>query len=249
MKRLDGRVAIVTGAGSGIGQATAVRFAEEGARVLAADIHLDSAVATCSRIEAAGGIAKAVRLDVADPVSVHETVQSARHAWGRVDALVNNAGITRDAVAHKMTDEQWDQVIDVNLKGTFLCCRAVVPIFAEQKSGKIVNTASIAVRGNVGQANYAAAKAGVIGLTRTLALELAKHGVNVNCVAPGGTDTPILGSIPDPIKARMLEAIPFRRLAQPREIANAHLFLCSDDASYVTGQVLVVDGGASLGIL
>lgn len=248
-KRMADKVAVVTGAGSGIGQATALRFAEEGAWVAALDIALDSALATAARIESGGGKALGGRVDVSDSASVAAAIGKVLQAWGRIDVLINNAGVTRDGYITKLSDEQWDQVVDVSLKGTFLCCRAVAPGMYERKQGRIVNTASVSVRGNIGQTNYSAAKAGVIGLTRSLALEAAKFGVTVNCVAPGATDTPILKTIPAPVMARMLESIPLKCLADPRDIANAHLFLASEEGRYVTGQVLVVDGGQSIGLM
>jgi 3-oxoacyl-[acyl-carrier protein] reductase len=166
--------------------------------------------------------------------------------FGGVQCVVNNAGITRDKSARKLTEADWDLVLAVNLKGTFLVCQAAINAFGD-KPGAISNTASVAVEGNFGQANYAASKAGVLGLTRTLAIECAKGGTRINCVAPGATDTKMFAGVPDDVKAQICGRIPMKRMAKPEEIAAVHAFLCSDDASYVTGQLLYVDGGSTLG--
>jgi 3-oxoacyl-[acyl-carrier protein] reductase len=174
-------------------------------------------------------------------------VQKIVSTYGRLDILVNNAAINRDALAKKMTEEQWDAVIDINLKGSFLCAQAVIEQMNEQKSGKIINTASIGALGNIGQANYAASKCGVIGLTKTLALEMARANVTVNCVAPGGTETAMTAGIPDNIRQKLIDKIPLKRFAKPEEVANLHLFLASDEANYITGQIIFCDGGDSVG--
>jgi len=247
MRLLD-RVALITGAASGIGAATARRFARDGALVGINDADPDGAQAVALEIQAAGGKSLATPGDVTKLADVTEMVGRTVAAWGRVDILINNAGINRDAMAAKMTEEQWDEVLDVNLKGTFLCARAVLPGMRERGWGRVVNTSSIGALGNIGQANYSASKAGVIGLTKTLALEYAKYGVTVNCVAPGATMTRMMAGIPDKIKEQIIARIPAGRVASPDEIAAVHCFLASDDAAYITGQVIFVDGGISVGI-
>jgi 3-oxoacyl-[acyl-carrier protein] reductase len=244
---LQGKVAVVTGAGSGIGAATARRLAKDGAAVLCVDAVEDGAGRTAAEIAQAGGRALPFRCDVSRSAEVKAAVEKAVRELGGLHCLVNNAGITRDAMAKKMTEAQWDEVLAVNLKGTFLFCQAAMMPMMEQNWGRIVNTASIAVLGNMGQSNYAASKAGVIGLTRTLALELARHQVTVNCVAPGATDTAMFKGVPDEIKAKIIGTIPLKRMARPEEIAGVHAFLCSDDAAFMTGQVLFADGGSSVG--
>lgn len=246
--RLKDRVAIVTGAGSGIGQATALRFAQEGATVVAADVNAEAAQATADKINAAGGKAMAIALNVADKAAVDAAFAQVVDAYGRVDILINNAGINRDAMSKKMSEEQWDAVLNVNLKGTWLCAQAAGRLMTQQKYGRIVNTASIAVRGNIGQANYAASKAGVVGLTRTLALEYAKDGVTVNAVAPGATDTAMTAGIPPEIREQIINGIPAKRMAKPEEIAALHTFLASEEAAYVTGQLIYADGGLTIGL-
>lgn len=246
-RRLAGRVALVTGAGGGIGAATAARLASEGAAVGVIDLQVDGVQNTVANLESAGGRALALVGDVSSAATVADLVRQARERFGRVDILVNNAGINRDALAVKLTEEQWDAVMAVNLKAAFLCAQAVQPHMREAGGGAIVNTASIAALGNVGQANYAASKAGVIGLTKTLALEWARYGIRVNCVAPGGTETRMTAGIPPEIREKLMGTIPLKRFAQPSEIAAVHAFLVSDDASFVTGQVLFADGGASVG--
>lgn len=245
MKRLAGKVALVTGAGGGIGAATAHRLAAEGARVGVWDLQAEGVRDTVRAIESSGGEALELVGDVSR--SARELVGQAKQRLGRIDILINNAGINRDALAARLTEEQWDQVLTVNLKATFLCAQAVQPIMREQNDGRIVNTASIAALGNVGQANYAASKAGVVALTRTLALEWARYGIRVNCVAPGGTETHMTAGIPPDIREKLIGNILLKRFAQPAEIAAVHAFLASDDAAFITGQVLFVDGGASVG--
>jgi 3-oxoacyl-[acyl-carrier protein] reductase len=245
--RLESRVAIITGAASGIGRATALRFAEEGAHVAVADIDVEAARKVVAEIEGAGGSAIAVQVDVARPESTDAAIAAVVEAFGKLDILINNAGINRDASAAKITEEQWDSVLDVNLKGSFFMSRAAMAAMIPNKYGRIVSTASIAVRGNFGQANYAASKAGIIGLTRTLALEAARHGINVNCISPGPTRTPMAEAVPAAIKEAIIAKLPLKRLAEPSEIAAMHLFLASEEASFVTGQHIFCDGGASVG--
>lgn len=245
---LAGRVALITGAGSGIGEATARRFAAEGAIVVVNDVEVERARAVASAIQKDGGQALAVAANVTRRDEVEQLVARAVGEFGRLDVLINNAGINRDAMSHKMTEEQWDQVLAVNLKGTFLCAQAALPKMRERNWGRVVNTSSVGSLGNIGQANYSASKAGVIGLTRTLALEYAKYGVTVNCIAPGAVMTPMLAGVPDPIKEKITAQIPMGRIADPAEIAAVHAFLASEDAGYITGQVIFVDGGMSVGV-
>lgn len=245
--KLKDRVAIVTGGGSGIGAATAKRLAADGAAVVVADVVGENAEKVASEIASAGGRAAGIRCDVSRKADAEAAVRKALEAFGGLQILVNNAGITRDGFAKKLSEENWDLVLDVNLKGTFLMCQAAMVPMMEKNYGRIVNTASIGVLGNPGQANYSASKAGVIGLTRTLALELSRNQVTVNCVAPGATDTPMFKSVPEEIKAKIVASIPLKRMARPEEIAALHAFLVSDDASFITGQVIFCDGGGSVG--
>lgn len=247
--RLRDKVAIVTGASGGIGQATAVRFANEGAKLVLADVNLQGLEAVARAIREMGGTVAFTKVDVSNPIDVEAMVKLALDQFGRIDILINNAGIIRDKFSWKMTDEQWDLVLDVNLKGTFLCCRAVIPTMRAQNYGKIVNTSSISALGNRGQANYTAAKAGVSALTRTLALELASNNINVNCVAPGAIDTPMVRSMPPEKLATWTEhRIPLGRMGKPSDVASLHVFLASDEADYITGQTIFVDGGISVGL-
>ncbi len=245
--RFKDRVAIVTGAGGGIGAATAKRLASEGAAVVVADWNEEGAAKVAAEIEAAGGKAVAVRCDVSKKADCDATVKKALASFGGLHVLVNNAGITRDGFAKKLGEDKWDEVLNVNLKGTFLMCQAAMLPMMEKNYGRIVNTASIAVLGNPGQANYSASKAGVIGLTRTLALELSRNSITVNCVAPGATETAMFNGVPEDIKARIIGSIPLKRMAKPEETAALHAFLASDDAAYITGQVVFCDGGSSVG--
>ena len=253
--RLKDKVALITGAGGGIGRATALRFAQEGAAVVVSDMDEAGANETVRHIADGGGKAIAVVGSVAERTDAQKMVDAATGQFGRLDILVNNAGITRDALTVRlkdgevkmMSDEQWEAVLSVNLKGTWLVSQLAAVPMMKQKYGRIVNTASVGAQGNVGQANYSASKAGVIGLTKTLALEWARFNIAVNCVAPGGVKTRMTAAIPDGIKAQLVERIPLKRLAEPDEIAAVHVFLASDEASYITGQVIWVDGGLTVG--
>lgn len=245
---LKDRVALITGGGGGIGEATALLFAKEGAKVAVQDLNAEGAEKVAAAIVETGGEAIAIAGDVTKKANCENMVKTTVEKLGKLDILINNAGINKDALTKKMTEDQWDAVLSVNLKGTFLMCQAVLAPMSAAKYGKIVNTASIGALGNVGQANYSASKAGVMGLTRTLALEFARYNIAVNCVSPGATETQMTAGIPEDIRKFIEGKIPFRRFAKPEEIAQAHLFFSSEQASYITGQILFVDGGISVGI-
>ncbi|MEI6547967.1 MAG: 3-oxoacyl-ACP reductase FabG [Burkholderiales bacterium] len=245
--RLTDKVAIITGSAQGIGLATALRFAAEGARVVVSDIgqqRVDQAVAA---VVAQGGQAIGAVVDVTDRLAIDAMVEKVMATWGRIDVLINNAGITKDARLAKMSSAQFDAVIAVNLKGVFECTQAVAQTMTAQGSGSIVNASSVVgLYGNFGQTNYAATKAGVIGLTKTWARELGPKGVRVNAVCPGFVMTPILDTVPDAVKQKMIEKVPLGRLGRPEEIAAVYAFLASDDSSYMNGAVLEVSGGIQL---
>lgn len=235
--RLQDRICIVTGAAQGIGAATVAKLAAEGATVVACD----------RRAQEVPGAALALAVDVTDRAAVDAMVAEVVARFGRVDVLVNNAGITKDARLVKMTIEQFDAVIDVNLRGVFHCTQAVAPLMLERGAGVILNASSVVgIYGNYGQTNYAASKFGVIGFTKTWARELGPKGVRVNAVAPGFIETPILQTIPDKVLDHMREQVPLKRLGRPEEIAAVYAFLASDDASYVNGAVIEVSGGMTV---
>lgn len=248
-QRLRGKSTLITGAAGGIGFATAQRFAADGAMVMLADRQEAALAAAREQLLATNPDAKVETfvVDVVDSAGVAALVAAVLARFGRIDCLVNNAGITRDARLVKMTDEQFDQVIDVNLKGVYRCAQAVADPMIKQGSGVILNASSVVgLYGNFGQTNYAATKAGVIGFTRTWARELGPKGIRVNAVCPGFVKTPILESMPSTVIDRMLEKVPLGRLGQPEEIAAVYAFLASDDASYLNGSIIEVSGGIQL---
>ncbi|MDO8725976.1 MAG: 3-oxoacyl-ACP reductase FabG [Candidatus Methanoperedens sp.] len=241
--RLENKVVIITGAGSGIGKETALLFAREGAKVVVADVNEKAGEETVVEIKK-NGEGFFVKLDVTNREQSKQMVKTTMEKYGKIDVLINNAGIVQDALIFKMTEEQWDRVIDINLKGVFNCTQAVVEVMINQGNGVIINTSSIVgLNGNVGQVNYAATKAGLIGMTKTLAKELGRKGIRVNSVAPGFIQTPMTSSVPDKILEMMKEKTPLRRLGEPKDVANAYLYLASDEANFVNGAVLCVDGG------
>ena len=242
---LDGKTALVTGASRGIGRAIALRLAAEGANI-AINYAGNTAKAEEAKaaIEVAGGKAALFQADVSDSAQVEQMVASVLETFGSLDILVNNAGITRDGLLMRMKEEDFDAVLDTNLKGIFHVTKAVTKIMMKQRSGRIVNMASVVgIIGNAGQTNYAAAKAGVIGFTKSAARELAARGITVNAVAPGFIATDMTAAMPEKAKEATLAAIPLRRMGTPEDVANAVLFLVSDQAAYITGQVVKVDGG------
>ena len=245
--RLHDKIGVITGAAQGIGLATALKFAREGATVVCCDRRqaaVDEAVAACRAlgVRAAGFVVDVTRREQVDAM-----VASVKSQFGRIDVLVNNAGITQDARLQKMTLAQFDAVIDVNLRGVFHCAQAVVDTMVEQGSGVILNASSVVgIYGNYGQTNYAASKFGVIGFTKTWSRELGPKGVRVNAVAPGFIETPILSTIPDKVLQQMRDDVPLRRLGRPEEIANVYAFLASDEASYINGTVIEVAGGLTV---
>jgi 3-oxoacyl-[acyl-carrier protein] reductase len=243
--RFGNQVAIVTGAGRGIGHAIAMRLASEGARVAVVSRTEQNASRTAEEINAKfAGLAKAYAVDVADHAAVKKLAEQILAEFSRVDILVNNAGLTRDGLSMRMSEEDWDVVVDTNLKGAFNFIQAVERPMLKQRSGRIINIASVAgIMGNAGQANYAASKAGLIGLTKVIARELASRGITSNAVAPGFITTDMTAELPEAIKTGVVGQIPLGRFGEPDDIANAVAFLASADARYITGQVLTVDGG------
>jgi 3-oxoacyl-[acyl-carrier protein] reductase len=248
---LTGKVAIVTGSGRGIGKAIAMKLAEVGATIVINDVGDNTpAEQTVAEIKNLNRQALAVMADVSSTTDVTRLVETAIKTYGKVDILVNNAGITRDQLTMRMTDEDWDKVLTVDLKSVFLCTRAVLRPMLKQRSGRIVSIASIVgIIGNAGQANYASAKAGIIGFTKTIAKEVGSRGITANAIAPGFIDTPMTQSLPEEKRQAMLNSIPLGCLGTPRDVAEVVAFLASEEARYITGQVITVDGGISLGKL
>ena len=245
MNRLKDKTAIVTGGSRGIGEAIARRLAEEGAKVaVCASRSLDRARAVAEGIESRGGNALALQADVSNPADVTGLVKTVLDRWGGLDVLVNNAGIARDGLLMRLKPGDWDAVLDVNLKGAFLCMQAAVRPMMRARSGRIINISSVTgLMGNPGQAAYTAAKSGLIGLTKTAAKELASRGITANVVAPGYIPTEMTEKLPEDLKKKILEQVPLGAPGKPEDIAAAVAFLASNDAAYITGQVLVVDGG------
>ncbi|SHR42876.1 3-oxoacyl-acyl-carrier protein reductase fabG2 [Mycobacteroides abscessus subsp. abscessus] len=242
--RLQGKVAIITGAANGIGFSAASLFAKEGAKVALADYDATLGETKTEELKAQGYQVAFFQVNVADRDSVNAMVEEVVGRFGGIDILVNNAGITRDAMLSKLAVEDFQQVLDVNLTGVFHCTQAVLPILVSNGKGRIINTSSVSgVYGNVGQTNYAATKAGVVGMTKTWAKELGRKGINVNAVAPGFIATGMTAKVPEKVLQQMKMMVPLGRLGNPEDIANAYLFLASDESNYVNGTVLHVDGG------
>ena len=242
--RLKDKVAMVTGGGRGIGKAITLALAKEGADIVACDINLENLKEVAKKIEKLGRKILIQKVDVSKISEVNELVKKALDKFIKIDILVNNAGITRDNLSLRMNEEEWDQVLDINLKGTFNCLKAVTRSMMKARSGRIVNIASVVgMMGNPGQANYAASKAGIIGLTKSAAKELASRGINVNAIAPGFIKTIMTETLSDEVKEKLINQIPLKRLGEVADVANLIVFLASDDASYITGEVIKVDGG------
>jgi 3-oxoacyl-[acyl-carrier protein] reductase len=239
-----GKVAVITGASRGIGRSIALALAAEGAKIVAVDLDLAATEAVVAELQGQGAEAMAVVGNVTVAVDAEKMIDAAVQSFGRVDILVNNAGITRDGLLVRMKEEDWDAVLTVNLKGAFLCTKAVSKVMTKQRSGRIINIASVVGQmGNAGQANYCASKAGLIGLTKSNARELAKRNITVNAVAPGFIATAMTDALPEKVREELVAQIPLERLGSPDDIANAVLFLAAERSGYITGQVLAVNGG------
>ena len=245
MKLLEGKVALVTGAGRGIGKAIALRYAAEGANVAFTDLVINEAVEqTVAELEAMGVKAKAYASNAALFDETHDVVKQVVEDFGRIDVLVNNAGITKDGLMMRMSEAQWDAVLNVNLKSAFNFIHAVVPVMAKQRSGSIINMSSVVgVSGNAGQCNYSASKAGMIGLAKSIAKEMGPRGIRANCIAPGFIITEMTNQLSQDIKDQWAAQIPLRRGGTPEDVANVALFLASDQSTYVTGAEIITDGG------
>lgn len=239
------KIAVITGAARGIGRACAERLARDGMTAVLLGRTLGSVEKAAEELRGEGLDAAAFACEVTDRAYVEAAAAAILERYGRVDVLVNNAGITKDAMFHKMSYDNWDAVINTNLTGVFNICRAFVPAMREARSGCIVNLSSTSALGNIGQANYAASKAGIMGLTRTLAKELGPYGIRVNAIMPGSTRTDMFSTVPEELVKKIESGVPLRRLAEPAEQASVVSFLCSEDASYITGQSIAVDGGLS----
>jgi 3-oxoacyl-[acyl-carrier protein] reductase len=247
MNRLENKIAVITGGAQGIGFETAAKFAGEGAKVVIWDVLETKGNSAVSEFEKNGHTALFIKVDVTDFDSASTAAAKVIERFGQIDILINNAGITRDASILKMTPEQWKQVIDVNLTGVFNCTKAVAPYMVQKRQGRIINTSSVVgLYGNFGQTNYVATKSGIIGMTKVWARELGRKGITVNAVAPGFIATDMVKTVPEAVLKSLEEKTPLGRLGLPSDIANAYLFLSSDDASYVNGAVLSVDGGLVL---
>ncbi|NLU41428.1 MAG: 3-oxoacyl-[acyl-carrier-protein] reductase [Firmicutes bacterium] len=245
--RLAGKTAIVTGGSRGIGYAIVRRFAAEGARVVVADINHEAALAVAEELRAQGNEAMAAVCDVSVYEEAERLVSTVTEAWSSVDILVNNAGITRDKLLLRMNEDDWDAVMKVNLKGVFNCTKAVARTMLRQRSGRVINIASVVgIVGNAGQANYSASKAGVIGFTKAAAREFASRGVTVNAIAPGFIETKMTADLPEAVRNEFLSKVPLGRPGIPDDVAGAAVFLASDESSYITGQVICVDGGLAM---
>jgi len=245
--RLAGKISIITGAGRGIGHATALKFAREGATVIVCDLDREGIEHTVAAVRDGGGDSHGFIVDVTDRASIQAMVDAVMQRYGRIDVLVNNAGIVQDAQLTKMSELQFDRVIDVNLKGTWNCTKAVADIMVQQKAGVILNASSIVgLYGNFGQTNYAASKFGVIGMVKTWARELGRQGIRANAICPGFIETPIIAHMPDKVIKMMEEKVPMGRLGRPEEIANTYAWLASDEASYINGAVIEVSGGCTI---
>ena len=246
-KPLEAKVAVITGAARGIGKVTALTLAEAGADVALLDVMADEVKASAKEVADLGVRAVSFVADITNGEQVNDVFKRITDQFGRVDILVNNAGITRDNLLLRMSDEDWDQVLGINLRGAFLCTRAVARCMLKQRSGKIINIASVVgIIGNAGQCNYSASKAGLIGLTKSAARELGSRGINVNAIAPGYVKTAMTEKLPEKAREQLISQIPIRRLSEPQEIANAVLFLAGPDSGYITGHVLQVDGGMGM---
>jgi 3-oxoacyl-[acyl-carrier protein] reductase len=244
MKGLKDKVAIITGSGQGIGKATALLFANDGAKVIVAEYNKDTGEAVVTEINEAGGEGHFVQVDISNRESVHVLISEVKETHGSIDILVNNAGVIKDNTLENMTDEEFDRVISVNLRGTYNCTKEVAEIMREQGSGVILNAASVvALYGNFGQTNYVASKAGIIGMTKVWARELGRDGIRVNAVAPGFISTDMTKDIPENVIEMMLKKVPLQRMGEPEEVASVYAWLASDEAGYVTGTVISVDGG------
>lgn len=244
---LQNKTVFLTGAARGIGATCAKYFVEQGAKVMLVDRDKAGLQDLTASLNASGDNAIFAVVDITDAEAVAEAVKTLHDKWGSVDVLVNNAGITRDALTAKMSAEDFDAVIAVNLKGPMICTQAVFPYMKEQNQGVILNASSVSALGNVGQANYAASKSGLIAMTKTWAMEFARYQIRVNAVGPGFTDTEMLRTIPAEVMDKIVRKVPLRRLAKPEEIAATYAFLASDQAAFITGQVLYVDGGLTCG--
>lgn len=245
--RLNGKVAIITGAARGIGKATAEKFLKEGASVVICDISQEQVDTAVNELKSISENIAGIKVDVTNRAEVDEMVKFTLEKFGKIDCLVNNAGITADNTLLKMSEEEWDRVININLKGVFNCGQAVAKVMSDQGSGVILNATSVVgLYGNYGQTNYAATKWGVIGMTKTWAKELGKKGIRVNAVAPGFILTPMTEKMPEKVLDMMKDKAPLKRIGKPEDIANAYAFLASDEASFITGTVLSVDGGIVL---